>query len=164
MQIASIIEKEKIDFIEVSGGNFESPKAYQYISIKESTKTREAYFLDAAKNIKEAVGIPVMVTGGFRSRSIMEEALSSSATDLIGIGRPFIIDPSFPNKLFSGVMSVLPTYERNFPPAQEIPPCRSSPRRAVCSPPTPSSRSRPVRRCTNRPASGHPTARSPADS
>ena len=62
-----------------------------------------------------------MVTGGFRSRSIMKEALSSSATDLIGIGRPFIIDPSFPNKLFSGVMSVLPTNERNFPPAQEIP-------------------------------------------
>ena len=121
VQIASIIEKEKIDFIEVSGGNFESPKAYQYISLKESTKTREAYFLDAAKNIKEAVGIPVMVTGGFRSRSIMEEALSSSATDLIGIGRPFIIDPSFPNKLFSGVMSVLPTNEQNFPPAQEIP-------------------------------------------
>ena len=65
VKIAQLIEKENIDFIEVSGGNFEVPKAYQYISLKESTKNREAYFLEYAKSIKAAVSIPIMVTGGF---------------------------------------------------------------------------------------------------
>ena len=80
-----------------------------------------AYFLDAAKNIKASVSIPIMVTGGFRSISVMEDALTSSSTDLIGIGRPFVIDPSFPYKLLNGDISVLPAVERNFPPAQDIP-------------------------------------------
>ena len=62
-----------------------------------------------------------MVTGGFRSISVMEDALTSSSTDLIGIGRPFVIDPSFPYKLLNGDISVLPAVERNFPPAQDIP-------------------------------------------
>jgi len=121
VKIANLIEKENIDFIEVSGGNFEAPEAYQYVSLKESTKSREAYFLDAAKNIKASVSIPIMVTGGFRSISVMEEALSSSATDLIGIGRPFIIDPSFPYKLLNGDISVLPAVEQKFPPVQDVP-------------------------------------------
>ena len=121
VKIAQLIEKENIDFIEVSGGNFEVPKAYQYISLKESTKNREAYFLEYAKSIKAAVSIPIMVTGGFRSKSVMEDALMSSSTDLIGIGRPFIIDPYFPKKLLSGDISELPTIERQFPPSQDIP-------------------------------------------
>jgi 2,4-dienoyl-CoA reductase-like NADH-dependent reductase (Old Yellow Enzyme family) len=121
VKIAQLIEKENIDFIEVSGGNFEVPKAYQYISLKESTKNREAYFLEYAKSIKTAVSIPIMVTGGFRSKSVMEDALMSSSTDLIGIGRPFIIDPYFPKKLLSGDILELPTIERQFPSSQDIP-------------------------------------------
>ena len=105
VKIAQLIEKENIDFIEVSGGNFEVPKAYQYISLKESTKNREAYFLEYAKSIKAAVSIPIMVTGGFRTKSVMDDALMSSSTDLIGIGRPFIIDPDFPKKLLSSDIS-----------------------------------------------------------
>jgi len=44
----------------------------------------------------------VMVTGGFRSLSVMEDALEQQAADLIGMGRPFIINPEFPNKMLNG--------------------------------------------------------------
>ena len=60
-----MLEAEGIDFLEISGGNFESPAAYQYVSKTESSVAREAYFLDYARDIKAALRIPVMVTGGF---------------------------------------------------------------------------------------------------
>ena len=62
-----------------------------------------------------------MVTGGFRSRDIINAALIDGATDLIGMGRPFIIDPEFPSKLIGGDIDMAPVAERDFPPAQELP-------------------------------------------
>lgn len=126
IEVAKLLEKEAVDFIEISGGNFETPVAYdhkskQQMKSQESTKQREAYFLEYARDIKAALGIPVMVTGGFRSRDVMEEALSQEATDLIGMGRPFIMDPDFPKKLFAGDIEVVPAVERDFPPSQDLP-------------------------------------------
>ena len=121
IKVAKMLEKEGIDFVEISGGNFETPIAYQHTSKKESTIAREAYFLDYAKDIKAALDIPVMVTGGFRSASVMNEALCADATDLIGIGRPFIIDPEFPAKLLSGQIDMASAIERDFLPTNELP-------------------------------------------
>ena len=121
IKVAKIIEQESVDFIEVSGGNFESPKAYQHSPSSKSTKVREAYFLSYAAEIKAKLRIPIMVTGGFRSVIAMNKAIESFETDLIGIGRPFVIDPNFPTKLFSGDIISAPMIERNFPPATELP-------------------------------------------
>lgn len=121
VEVAKALEREGVDFVEVSGGNFETSTAYQHTSVQESTKAREAYFLTSAEEIKAALNIPVMVTGGFRSKSVMEDALRSGAADLIGIGRPFIIDPEFPSKLFAGAIDCAPALERSFPPAKELP-------------------------------------------
>ncbi len=82
---------------------------------------REAYFLDYAKDIKAALDIPVMVTGGFRSVEVMNDALNQSATDMIGMGRPFIIDPAFPNALLKSDIDSAPAIERTFPEASELP-------------------------------------------
>lgn len=119
--VAKMLESEGVDFLEISGGTFETPAAYQYQSLKGSTIAREAYFLDYARNVKRALNIPVMVTGGFRSLEIMNSALSQGATDLIGVGRPFIIDPEFPTKLLNGSTKAAPAVERGFPPCNELP-------------------------------------------
>ena len=119
--VAKMLEKAGIDLLEVSGGNFESPVSYQYSVKKDPRATREAYFLDYAKDIKAAVSIPVMVTGGFRTVSVMNDAIAKKATDLIGMGRPFIINPEFPNKLLDGSLTVTPSIERDFPPASDLP-------------------------------------------
>ncbi len=121
LEVARMLQTEGIDFLEISGGNFESPAAYQYASKTESSVAREAYFLDYARDIKAALHIPVMVTGGFRSLSIMNRALADGATDLIGMGRPFIVDPEFPTKLLNGSIGMAPAIERDFPPAEELP-------------------------------------------
>lgn len=119
--VAQMLEAECVDFIEISGGTFETPTAYQHTSQKESTKAREGYFLEYAKAIKAAINIPLMVTGGFRSVDVMNGALDRNETDLIGMGRPFIVDPEFPEKLLSGAIDAAPAVERDFPPAEELP-------------------------------------------
>ena len=64
--------------------------------VKASTVAREAYFVDFALAMQEEVSIPLMVTGGFRRKQAMEEALANGA-DIIGIGRPMCVMTDAPN-------------------------------------------------------------------
>ena len=121
IQVAKWLQTASVDLIEISGGNFEAPVSYQHSSKASGTQVREAYFLDYAKDIKAALDIPVMVTGGFRSVQVMNDALNQSATDMIGMGRPFIIDPAFPSALLKGDIDSAPAIERTFPEASELP-------------------------------------------
>ena len=85
--------------------------------MKASTVAREAYFVEFALALQRGVSIPLMVTGGFRQKHAMEEALVSGA-DIIGIGRPMCVMTDAPNQLFAG-LAELPRYESelNFFPA-----------------------------------------------
>jgi len=121
VQVAVMLEAEGVDFIEISGGTFEAPTAYQHSSKSQSTVAREAYFLDYAAAIKAALTIPLMVTGGFRSVDVMNAAITEGKTDLIGMGRPFIADPRFAAKLLSGEIDKAPAVEQGFPPADTLP-------------------------------------------
>jgi len=121
VQVAVMLEAEGVDFIEISGGNFEEPTAYQHASKSGSTQIREAYFLDYAAAIKDALTIPLMVTGGFRSAGVMNDAIASGKTDLIGMGRPFITEPGFAAKLLIGEIEKAPAVEQDFPPANTLP-------------------------------------------
>ena len=122
---AKLLQHEGIDFLEISGGNFETPVAYQHASKQTDdnkiNKPREAYFLTYARDIKAAINIPLMVTGGFRSSQVMNDAIDHNETDLIGIGRPFIMDATFAAKLLSGKIDLAPAMEREFPPAESLP-------------------------------------------
>jgi 2,4-dienoyl-CoA reductase-like NADH-dependent reductase (Old Yellow Enzyme family) len=62
----------------------------------------EAYFRDIGALFKAGLKIPVIVTGGMRSRAVMEEVLSRGEADLIGLARPFIREPELPNKFKAG--------------------------------------------------------------
>lgn len=65
------------------------------MSVKE--RTREAFFLEFARTIRdEFPGLPLVVTGGFRSRKVIESALTEGALDLVGMARPAILNPSVP--------------------------------------------------------------------
>ena len=90
-----------MDLIEISGGTYESP-AMMGAAQKESTKAREAYFLDYCEEVRKLVTCPLMLTGGFRSAEGMNAALASGACDVIGVARSLAIQPDFPNQLMSG--------------------------------------------------------------
>ena len=58
---------------------------------KKATNGRiEGINLGDSRRVKEAVGVPVLVTGGFQTRSVVEAAITSGACDGVTIGRPLI--------------------------------------------------------------------------
>ncbi len=68
--------------------------------VSASTAAREAFFLEFAKAVRKSLpGVHLMVTGGFRSRLGLEQAIKSGACDLVGIGRPSVIDPQLPKTI-----------------------------------------------------------------
>ncbi len=98
--VIEAIAAEGIDLIEISGGTYESPAMIGH-RVKESTRQREAYFLEFAEAVRRRVETPLVVTGGFRSGPGMLEALNSGATDFIGLGRPLAIEPDLPKRLMA---------------------------------------------------------------
>jgi 2,4-dienoyl-CoA reductase-like NADH-dependent reductase (Old Yellow Enzyme family) len=67
---------------------------------KASTLQREAFFLDFAKIIRERFpNLILMVTGGFRTRGAMEEAIATGVCDLIGLARPAAVMPRLPREV-----------------------------------------------------------------
>ena len=121
IQVTSWLNEEGLDLLEISGGTYEQP---HLVGIdmglnperaevrRESTIAREAYFLDYANDIRNVFKGPLMVTGGFRSVQGMNDALNQNACDVIGIARPFCIDPQIANKLLSKDISETPTLEK----------------------------------------------------
>ena len=118
LQVVQWLEQASVDLVEISGGTYEQPALMGSDGIEEkeeqnvapSTRAREAYFVDFAKAMQEAVTVPLMVTGGFRTRSAMESALASGAADLIGLGRPMCVMTDAPKQLLEG-LEALPRYE-----------------------------------------------------
>ncbi|RMF75898.1 MAG: NADH:flavin oxidoreductase, partial [Alphaproteobacteria bacterium] len=65
--------------------------------------------------MREKLTIPLMVTGGFRHRAAMREALATGAVDLIGIARPFCVMPDAAARLLAG-LDALPCPEEHLRP------------------------------------------------
>lgn len=99
MAVVKALDALGVDFIEISGGTYEAPAM---TGVKQSTRQREAYFLEFAEKVRGEVKTALMVTGGFRTRSGMDSALQSGACDLIGIARPLAVETDAPNNLVAG--------------------------------------------------------------
>ncbi len=94
-----------IDLLEISGGTYESAAMFDERNKAESTQRREAFFLEYAEKVRALTETPLMVTGGFRTRAGMEEAITSGATDVIGLARPLAVEPDLPARLLGGDVS-----------------------------------------------------------
>ncbi|KAJ0361268.1 hypothetical protein COL26b_013776 [Colletotrichum chrysophilum] len=105
-QLRLITETGGLDFLEVSGGSFENPTFSTGVGdatntgAKASTLAREAFFLDFSTAIRKALTtVPLLLTGGFRSRKGMEAALKGGCCDLVGLARPSVLDPLLPRRI-----------------------------------------------------------------
>lgn len=95
-----------IDFIEISGGNYENPAM---MAEKASTQTREAFFIDYAEKARAVSQVPLIITGGFRSESAMNDALNNKHLDFVGIARPLALMPDLPNRIRQGAYQTIAT-------------------------------------------------------
>ena len=106
IQVVQKMSELGIDFIEISGGNYESP---EMLTAKASTKQREAFFIDYAEKARAVSQVPLIITGGFRSQLAMNDALNSGHLDFIGIARPLALMPDLPNQIKNGTYQTITT-------------------------------------------------------
>lgn len=94
VEICKILEKEGIDSIEISGNNSSHMKIKPHVN--------EAYFLDCAKKVAEAVNVPIALDGGIRSRKTMQNILDNTKIEIISLSRPLNCDYKYPKKMQNG--------------------------------------------------------------
>ena len=106
IQVVQKMSELGIDFIEISGGNYESPAM---MAEKASTQAREAFFIDYAEKARAVSQVPLIITGGFRSEPAMNDALNSKHLDFVGIARPLTLMPDLPNRIKQGTYQTIAT-------------------------------------------------------
>ncbi len=97
-RIARKVELAGADAIEITGGTRESDPSI--LRKKIQADEAEGYYRAAGRLFKQKLNVPVVLTGGFRTRAAMEDALSEGEADLIGLSRPLICEPDLPRLFF----------------------------------------------------------------
>lgn len=96
-ELCKNLEAAGLDFIELSGGTYES-LAFK----RQSSAAREAFFLDFAEVIRPALKKTIIyVTGGFRTGKVMVDAVKEGSTDGIGLARPVCAETTICRDLIS---------------------------------------------------------------
>jgi 2,4-dienoyl-CoA reductase-like NADH-dependent reductase (Old Yellow Enzyme family) len=99
--VVQAIEAEGIDLLEISGGTYERT-VWSRAPKRESTRAREAYFLDYVEKVRDKTRLLLMLTGGFRTADAMRSALVSRAVDVVGLARPLAAEPDLPTRILEG--------------------------------------------------------------
>ena len=108
VRVGKLLSEVGFNAIETSGGMWEAwtrkreELGWLPVMVPESrtgikTQDQEAYFLPGAKALKEKTNTTVILVGGLRSFSKIEEVLNSKAVDFISMSRPFIRQPDLPD-------------------------------------------------------------------
>lgn len=100
MRVLAMLQEDGVDLVEISGGSYESR-----VMLNEPQTGRDAFFLEYAEKARSEVEIPLMVTGGFRERAAMVDALAKGALDVVGMARPFTNNPRVALDLLEGQTS-----------------------------------------------------------
>ncbi|KAM0453566.1 hypothetical protein ACHAPV_008900 [Trichoderma viride] len=100
-EVCGGLEQEGLDFVELSGGNYEN---FGMKWEKNSTQKREAYFLKWAKVVSESLPadskLKMFLVGGIRTVDAMLEILKT--VDGVSFARPAAAEPDLPTKVLSG--------------------------------------------------------------
>ena len=98
-ELTELLETEgQFDFVELSGGTYEQ---LAFVHKRESTKKREAFFLEFAEQIVPGLKkTKTFITGGLRTVGAMVEAVKT--VDGVGLARPVCQEFDLCNKILEG--------------------------------------------------------------
>ncbi|EOA86065.1 uncharacterized protein SETTUDRAFT_169431 [Exserohilum turcica Et28A] len=96
--LCKMLEDNTFDFVELSGGTYQQTA---FVHQRESTKKREAFFIEFAEKITPSLSkTRTYVTGGFKTVPAMLDALNT--VDGVGIARPAAQEPELPRQIIAG--------------------------------------------------------------
>ncbi|MFT5886056.1 MAG: 2,4-dienoyl-CoA reductase-like NADH-dependent reductase (Old Yellow Enzyme family) [Arcticibacterium sp.] len=111
LEVIKKLDHEGTDLLEISGGTYKKLAFFLLNDDrKESTKRREAYFIDFAKKIRAVSNMPLLITGGFRSFDFCNKALASQELNFIGMARPFLTNLTNINLFIQGKVPKLENF------------------------------------------------------
>lgn len=87
-----IVDQTSIDLIEISGGTY-FPEA-------KASSDRSAggpYFVEFSKSARSVTSVPLMVTGGVKTRKEALDLLASAAVEMVGLARAMALNPELTN-------------------------------------------------------------------
>ncbi|MEH6451600.1 MAG: NADH:flavin oxidoreductase/NADH oxidase family protein [Psychromonas sp.] len=92
LQVITILDHTSIDLIEISGGSY-----FPGAKSSSDSATKGPYFVDFAKQAKCLTTIPLVVTGGFKTREQVQNTLEHDAIDMVGLARALVLNPELVN-------------------------------------------------------------------
>ena len=100
-QVIASLEDMGFDGVEISGGI----SGTRNLNVRKGIRREadEAYFLPLAQQARAVTQLPIILVGGFRSRTVMEQVLNHGYADFISLSRPLISEPDLPNRLRFGL-------------------------------------------------------------
>ena len=112
LKVISMLGRESIDLIDISAGTY-FPSAQ---NTSDTTRVGTPYFTEFAVRAREITDIPIVATGGFRTRSHAAEALAQKQVDAVGLARAMVLDTHLPNKwLGEGGDPIFPSFDKPIP-------------------------------------------------
>jgi 2,4-dienoyl-CoA reductase-like NADH-dependent reductase (Old Yellow Enzyme family) len=92
LEVVAALDRSSIDLIDISGGTY-----FPGAKSASDGAGRGPYFLEIAKRARAVTTKPLMLTGGFKTRTRAEEAVASGAVDIVGLARTLVLEPSLPD-------------------------------------------------------------------
>lgn len=107
LELGRVFEQAGADYIHVSAYSVPVPalagKALVPATSIAGDEWPRGCFLEYARQVKQAVRVPVIAVGKLDDPALAEEALASGACDLVALGRPLIADAAWPEKVRRGI-------------------------------------------------------------
>jgi len=111
LEVVAALDGRGLDLMEFSGGTY-----FPGAPASSDAVSRGPYFIDFAKMARQMTTVPLMATGGFKSRRQADAAIRSGAADLIGLARALVLDPALPTTWRTeGHDPLFPRFEEAFP-------------------------------------------------
>ena len=105
LQFAARLSAYRVAYLSVTTGTYES-----FFNKEVMGKTRQpCYMVSHAAQIKAAVRVPVIASGRIITPALAENILKKSQADLIGLARPLLADPRWPQKAAAGKIEAIIT-------------------------------------------------------
>ncbi len=100
LEVIAALDQKAIDLIDISGGTY-----FPGAASSSDRAGSGPYFLEFAGRAREKTKIPLMVTGGFKTRDQAEVAIIEGKADLVGLARALVVDPELPSFWLAGQRS-----------------------------------------------------------
>ncbi len=91
LEIFAILNHSTVDLIDISAGTY-----FPGAKANSDGGGNGPYFLEFAKRARSVTDIPLMLTGGFKTKQHALDAICSGAIDMVGLARAMVLDPGLP--------------------------------------------------------------------